>query len=62
MLVPCKDCPDRHIGCHAKCEKYIKFKEESAEIEKRRKADVQSWLDFKAYTKCKHKRLGGKNE
>lgn len=19
---PCKDCPDRHIGCHGECEKH----------------------------------------
>lgn len=22
---PCKDCPDRHIGCHAECDKYKAF-------------------------------------
>ena len=22
---PCKDCPDRHEGCHAECEKYQAF-------------------------------------
>lgn len=20
---PCKDCPDRHIGCHSDCERYL---------------------------------------
>ena len=20
---PCKDCPDRAVGCHGKCEKYL---------------------------------------
>lgn len=20
---PCKDCADRYLGCHSKCEKYI---------------------------------------
>lgn len=24
----CRDCADRHIGCHASCEKYIKETEE----------------------------------
>lgn len=24
--VPCKDCPDRHTGCHGHCEKYKQFK------------------------------------
>lgn len=22
MSVPCKDCPDREVGCHGRCEKY----------------------------------------
>lgn len=21
-MMPCKDCPDRHLGCHSECEKY----------------------------------------
>ena len=24
----CKDCSERHLGCHDKCEKYLKAKEE----------------------------------
>ena len=29
MQPPCgKDCPDRVLGCHSTCEKYIKFREE----------------------------------
>lgn len=27
MMSPCKDCGDREIGCHSKCEKYKAFKE-----------------------------------
>lgn len=23
---PCKDCPDRHIGCHSGCERYLAWK------------------------------------
>ncbi len=22
MVVPCKDCVDRHVSCHSSCEKY----------------------------------------
>ena len=29
MITCCKGCSDRHIGCHADCEKYIREKEES---------------------------------
>ena len=28
MNVPCKDCPDRVLGCHSVCEKYKRFHEE----------------------------------
>lgn len=30
---PCKDCTERHIGCHSECEKYARF---CAENEKRK--------------------------
>lgn len=26
---PCdRECPDRHVGCHSECEKYIKYRKE----------------------------------
>lgn len=31
----CKDCPDRHVGCHATCETYIKEKKENDEMKQR---------------------------
>lgn len=31
MKAPCKDCPDRHTGCHAECEKYQTFAKEREE-------------------------------
>lgn len=38
MIWCCKDCADRHVGCHGKCEKYIQQNEEHqkmlAEIKK----------------------------
>lgn len=35
---PCKDCPDRCVGCHAKCEKYLSWKKHEEELEAIRKA------------------------
>lgn len=32
MNAPCKDCPDRHQGCHCECEKYKVFRKERDEI------------------------------
>jgi hypothetical protein len=28
MDAPCKDCKDRTLHCHSKCEKYLKFRQE----------------------------------
>ena len=28
---PCKDCPDRKVGCHGSCEKYARAKAAYAE-------------------------------
>ena len=28
---PCKDCLDRHIGCHAACDRYAEFCRENQE-------------------------------
>ena len=28
---PCKDCPDRHIKCHASCERYLEYKKKNNE-------------------------------
>ena len=33
---PCKDCPDRFVGCHNVCEEYRKFKEKANEVRNKR--------------------------
>lgn len=37
---PCKDCPDRFVGCHSTCEKYIQFKKDV------RKDRQEHWGDY----------------
>lgn len=32
----CKDCPKRHIGCHATCEDYIAFRKALDEENRKR--------------------------
>lgn len=32
MEYPCKDCANKYLGCHAKCEKYIEVKNANEEI------------------------------
>ena len=31
MITVCKGCQDREVGCHAKCERYIRQRKESEE-------------------------------
>ena len=36
---PCKECVDRHCGCHSECDKYKEYNESrKAELEERKKA------------------------
>jgi len=38
-MCPCRDCPDRHIGCHGKCDKYQEWARlNTLEREKRQEA------------------------
>ena len=36
MSAPCKDCPERACGCHAKCERYAAFRVEADKAIERR--------------------------
>ena len=44
---PCKDCEDRHINCHSKCEKYLLFKSERIQTKEKIKNayKLQSMLE-----------------
>lgn len=41
----CKDCPDRHIGCHAVCERYLDQKatleEEADRVREYKLVDIE---------------------
>lgn len=51
---PCKNCPDRRVGCHSVCEGYLKFKTERDEIIKRRRAEMSIDDDYRK-VRQKHK-------
>lgn len=56
MKFPCKDCPDRVLGCHASCEKYQFVKQERHReymeyIEKKKVCADQSDYVFKQMEK-----------
>lgn len=41
----CHGCKDRHQGCHAECEKYLKYRQErDEEIKKRYEQTQIDWL------------------
>ena len=33
MKSPCKECQNRHVGCHSKCEEYLTFADERKRIQ-----------------------------
>lgn len=43
---PCKDCTDRHAGCHAECAEYLEAREQNqvANLEARKRIEKQ--LDY----------------
>lgn len=48
MGFPCKDCNDREIGCHGRCEKYKIAKQEHNDIiEKTRMSDIAHFVEVR---------------
>jgi len=48
----CKDCKERHLGCHSKCERYIKQKEDllvQKEYMKKSKNPIIYGFDYNCY-------------
>lgn len=49
MSFSCKDCPDRTVGCHSVCPKYLEEKRiREEELEERRIQGSHKW-DYKSY-------------
>ena len=42
IMPPCKDCPNREVGCHAKCPRYSEYRAKVEEKLKARKLEVLS--------------------
>lgn len=36
LTAPCKDCAERHPGCHSECARYKEYSREMAEIRERK--------------------------
>lgn len=35
MNYPCKDCQDRHLGCHSDCKRYIECDQQFKEVKEK---------------------------
>ena len=44
-VAPCKDCPEREIGCHERCEKYQTFRKDRREFN----SQMQAISNYDAY-------------
>lgn len=44
---PCKDCTERYVGCHSKCEKYVDF---------RKRLDAENEIRHKKITELVERR------
>lgn len=42
MCKECKDCKERHVGCHGECEAYIAFTEERQKVYNQRLVACQA--------------------
>lgn len=55
MEAPCKDCKDRKLLCHSKCELYKAFREYQDECNKARKAHNE-FAGYKVNRKRRNKK------
>jgi hypothetical protein len=59
MNPPCKDCPNRQIGCHSTCEKYSEFRKErdalNEKIHKQKEAEYAEYCRYMQALKEKQK-------
>lgn len=56
---PCKDCNDRQLGCHDRCEKYLNFKAENEKTKnmiRESKREISLHIEYLAREKEKRLR------
>jgi len=57
---PCKDCQNRHMGCHSECEAYNQFVKDNEKVKQARSDYLRSYKQFnelhRGFTReCKRK-------
>lgn len=43
---PCKECENRHVGCHGECEAYKTWTEDRKELNRKIRDDGEAWRAF----------------
>ena len=57
MIMPCKDCAKRHVGCHSECEDYKNAKLELSAINaNRNKENVRRQSDMEHFRRITRRR------
>lgn len=54
----CKDCNERHIGCHVTCTKYNESKEQIAAMRKVINENKRNDMEYLNYKKSRKKKKG----
>lgn len=54
VIQTCKDCAERTVGCHSKCERYLKAKARQHLINELRHRREQKYPDHITFTKELH--------
>lgn len=50
-VMPCKDCKERYLGCHDKCEKYLNAKKLLKELKHKERLEKQ--VENDVWESCK---------
>ena len=45
-MIHCKDCKDRYLGCHSKCEKYIDSKKKLDKLREKERMEKRINYDY----------------
>ena len=53
---PCKECFNRHLGCHGNCTEYKKYRAQIDAVNKKKQAYINKDIEIKLYKKELHEK------
>jgi hypothetical protein len=57
LIAPCKDCPDRKVGCHSSCDKYKSFQAYNKELKESKYASNSTKIDYIEHLQLSKRRM-----